>query len=198
MPLPPEGSIITNPTPAPNTGEDPKATITSPTEGTVITQNIFTVQVEASSPVGITRIDLLIDGQLVESKTATPYNFMVGHQPTDGPKTIAIHLTDKNGKTVDQSVPVVFAVNAPITIVKPSSNTTQNGQISIAAVSSQDLGTLSFYANNIVIATADGFQNPDGSYSYNTEWTPTNNGTYNLQAKSNTLSSEKISIIYKK
>lgn len=198
MPLPPEGSIITNPTPTPNTGEDPKASITSPAEGAVITQSIFTVQVEASSPVGITRVDLLIDGQLVESKAAAPYNFMVGRQPTDGPKTIAIHLIDKNGKTVDQSVPVIFAVNAPITIIKPSSNTTQSGQISIAAVSGQDLGTLSFYANNIVIATADGLQNPDGSYIYSTEWTPASNGTYKLQAKSNNTGSEKISIVYKK
>lgn len=198
MPLPPEGSIITNPTPTPNTGEDPKASIISPAEGAVITQSIFTVQVEASSPAGITRIDLLIDGQLVESKTAAPYNFMVGRQLTDGPKTIAIHLIDKNGKTADQSVPVIFAVNAPITLVKPNPNSTQTGHVAIAAVSGQDLGTISFYANAILIATAEGLQNPDGSYTYSTDWIPTTNGTYKLQAKANSTSSEKISILYKK
>lgn len=198
MPLPPEGSIVTNPTPTPNTGEDPKATITSPAEGSVITQSIFTVQVDASSPAGITRVDLLIDGQLVESKSTGPYNFMVGHQLTDGPKTIAIHLTDKNGKTADQSVPVIFAVNAPITIIKPTPNATESGTVTLAAVSGQDFGTINFYANNALVATADGLENPDGSYTYNATWTPTTNGAYKLQAKAGPTSSEKINLTYKK
>lgn len=198
LPFPPEGSIITNPVPTPNTGEDPKATIVYPVEGAVITQSIFSVQVEAESPAGITRVDLLIDGQLIESKTVGPYNFMVNRQLTDGPKVIAIHLTDKNGKTADQSVPVIFAVNAPITIIKPSPNSTQTGQIELTAVSGQNFDALSFYANNILVATAEGLQSPDGSYAYNAVWTPSGSGAYKLQAKNNTDSSERVTFVYKK
>lgn len=198
IPLPPEGSIFTNPTPTPNTGEDPTVTIVSPAESSVITQNSFIVQVDANSPVGIARIDLLIDGQLIESKAAEPYRFVVGRQPTDGPKSIAIHLVDKNGKTADQSIPVFFAVNAPITIIKPAPNTTESGMVTLTAVSGQDFGTLTFYANNVLIATADGLQNPDGSYAYTTVWKPANNSTYKLQAKAGSTNSEKISFTYKK
>jgi membrane carboxypeptidase/penicillin-binding protein PbpC len=196
--LPPEGSIITNPAPTANTGEDPKVTIVSPVEGTVITQNIFAVEVATSSPAGVTRVDLLIDGQLVESKINAPYMFMVNQQLTDGPKTIAVHVVDKNGKTADQSVPVILAINGPINILSPSGGSVQTGQINLNAVSTLDFGELSFYANNILVETVPGIQNPNGSYTYSTTWKPTSSGTYKLYAKNGATSSEKTTFMYKK
>ncbi len=111
LPYPPNGS---KPSSTPPTGEPPTASILSPEEDATISEFPFTVLAGATSASGIARVDLLIDGQLVDTKTVSPYTFVVNKRFTDGARTLAIHVVDMTGVSTDISQPVTFATKPPL------------------------------------------------------------------------------------
>lgn len=188
LPLPPDGSQSITPE---NPGEGPVTTITEPRAGETLTRLPFSVIATPASQNSVARMDLLIDGQLIESKTSGPYNFVVSKRFSDGPRTIAIHSVDQSGRAADISIPVIFAMNTPLTIVSPGKNSQVTGPVNLQAISGTDFGNATFYIDDIAVGTSTA--NPDNdAFRYNYIWDAPKAGTYRLQVKAGGNASAKI------
>lgn len=117
---PPDGSVpVNNNTPAPQNqqpeqidpGQPPEARILHPSEGSVLRPGLFnlTASVVPDKNNTITRVDLLIDGTFIESKTSGPFVFTINQNfGTNTSHTFAIHAVDDKNNTTDDSVLIIF------------------------------------------------------------------------------------------
>jgi membrane carboxypeptidase/penicillin-binding protein PbpC len=185
---PPIGSIPDKDT---TPGDGPLLSIAEPKENATIVQSPFRVSVTTSTA-NMARVDLLIDGQLVESKTSGPFTFLVSKRMSDGRKTIAVHGVGSDGRATDISIPVTFATTDPLTITAPQQGTKVSGPISLQAISSSNLGTASFYINDAVVGASSSTQNEDGTFGYSFIWDAPSTGTYKVQARTPGGQSQKI------
>lgn len=184
------GSVPTTPA---NTSGGPTVTISEPRDGTIITRSPFTVTVLNSSNTTLSKIDLLIDGQLIESKSSEPYTFTVQKKFTDGSRVIAIHAVDAGGHSSDVSVQVLFATNQAIAITSPVKDAVVSGPLTLQAVSGSNLGTATFYVNDAQVGTSLPVEDTqDGTYAYSLVWDAPANGNYKVQVKAGGNSSGKI------
>lgn len=185
------GSLPTTPG---STGDGPAVTISEPRDGAIITRSPFTVTALNSSNTILAKADLLVDGQLIESKTSEPYVFTVQKKFADGSRTIAIHAVDTGGRSSDISVQVVFATNQAITITNPQKDASVSGPITLQAVSGTSLGSATFYINDSQVGTSFPVEDTqDGTYAYSLVWDAPSNGTYKVQIKAGGSSSVKTS-----
>lgn len=187
------GSLPT--APPSTTGDGPSITISEPRDGTIITKSPFTVVAQNNSNSALTKVDLLIDGQLIESKTSNgPYIFNVQKKLADGNRTIAIHAVNSNGRSSDIGVQVIFATNQALTVTNPEKDAHLSGPIILQAVSGNNFGTATFYINDNQVGTSFPTQNTqDGTYTYSVSWDAPTNGTYKIQVKAGGNSSAKTS-----
>lgn len=176
LPIPPTGVEII----APGNSNGPALTISEPQANSIITQLPLTVSIDTKE--SLTKLDVLVDGQLVESKTSAPFTFQIYKQLSDGPRMIAIHAVSLNGRTTDLSVPVTLAVNAPLTIMSPTKNNITINPVTLKAISGNNLGTVTFYVNDAIVGTSQANLS-NGSYIYELTFDAPKPGTYKLFAK---------------
>ncbi len=185
----PPGSATETP---PNTGPGPRVSITEPSDNAVISQNPFTVTVAAESGYGIARVDLSVDGSLVQSLNSSPFVFHIGKTYANGKHTIAAKAVDGQGQTSDTSVDVTFAqAGAPIAISDPADGSQADFPLIISAESPNlydqvqffyqtDQGTAQFLGNSV------NTDHVGGNYQYQMTW---NNkpapGSYRIYAVTN-------------
>ncbi len=92
--------------PPQNNGQGPTISIDQPTDGTTILSLPINVNVAAAGPNPIARVDLSVDGELVQSLRQAPYIFSINKDYGKGPHTIAAKATDTLSLTSDTSVSV--------------------------------------------------------------------------------------------
>lgn len=186
---PPSGSSYGT---QPEGSDAPQVTIQQPQNGSRITQSPFTVQTKVSNTNSVAKVDLLIDGQVIETKTAEPYTFVVTRKILDGEHTLAIQVTDTYGRTADTSIQATFSTTSSLSIVSPKKDQEISSPVAFQAVSNDNLGTVTFYLDDAPIGGSVGIRMQDGSYAYSTLWDAPAPGTYILQARANGATSSKI------
>jgi thermitase len=136
---------VGTPTPPPDT-TPPTVAIASPTGGTV--SGIIVVSVNASDNVGVTRVDLRINGQTLASDTTAPYQFAWDSTTVvNGTVTLTAAAYDAAGNS-SVSVPVSLNVsNSPptdttppkVAITSPTGGTV-SGTVAVAVSASDNVG----------------------------------------------------------
>ncbi len=186
--LPPSGATTTEE----NQSEVTQVSIQEPRSGARITQLPITVSAKVQNPTPGQRVELLLDGQLVESKTTEPYIFTINKKVADGEHVIAVQVVNSFGKSTETSVRVTVSASTPLSISSPVKNQTISSPVAFQAVSNSQLDTVTFYLNDFAVGTSSGIRMQDGTYAYSTIWDAPAPGTYAIQAKSGTNSSSKV------
>lgn len=194
---PPLGNSL----PPPNNGQGPQIAILDPQDDEVIENSPFTVTVSAVSPNQIARMDIFIDGQFVQSKTAPPFTFEINKNYPDGRHTIAVKAVDFENNTSDTSASVIFGSNSPLTLTDPPADSLVIFPLTLTATSGQLHNNVSFYYQDAkgeakLIAKADQVSNFNGGFRYSFRWTQTPpKGKYKLFAKTDTgIETQKVTI----
>jgi len=153
--------------------ELPVVAISSPTGGTVA--GIAPVNVSASDNVGVTRVELLVNGALIANDTSTPYAFSWDStQVADGGATLVVRAYDAAGNSRTSTAVQVSVANTTVTptpvtplpndvipptvsISNPADGSKVNGQVTIKAISSDNVGiaNLSLYVDGVMSATGN-------------------------------------------
>lgn len=89
-------------TPPPDTTK-PTVSITTPTEGSTVIGSSLAVSATASDNVGVTKVDLYVDGALRLSDSTAPYSFSIGSL-TDGAHQLYAVAADASGNTQQSTV----------------------------------------------------------------------------------------------
>jgi thermitase len=162
----------------------PTVAIASPTGGTVAGNVAFTVN--AADNVGVTRVDLRINGTTIASDTATPYQFTWNSTTVaNGTVSVTAVAWDAAGNSAT-SAPVSLVVSnaapdtiAPtVTIASPASGTV-SGNVAVNVVATDNVGVkrVDLRINGTIVATSN-------VAPYNFTWNSATiaNGTVTLDA----------------
>lgn len=185
---PPSDQISPAPSPTPGTGQPPSVSITSPTEGAVISKMPFQVTVSAQSSGFIARVDLSIDGEYYQNLTSSPFIFTINKTLAPGQHTIAVHAVDSAGATADTSVGINVSLASPLSITQPLDQSILQFPVTLIAASDNFYAGADFYyqndkGQNKLIGTSTNIDHVD-QYHYSLVWsTPPPSGTYKLFAE---------------
>jgi thermitase len=131
----------------------PTVAIASPTSGTV--NGVVSVNVDANDNVGVTRVDLLVNGNVLASDATSPFTFTWDTTLLAGTTaTLMARAYDAAGNaTNSQSVALNVSSGAPpaqpdtippnVSISNPSNGNTVNGTVNIAASATDNVGVAS-------------------------------------------------------
>jgi fibronectin type 3 domain-containing protein len=192
-------SVAGTSTPPPSDTTAPTVSFTSPTNGSTVS-GIVTATAGASDNVGVTKVDLSLDGNLKLADTASPYNYSFDSKTlTNGNHTLTAKAYDAAGNTststvtVNVSNPDITAPNAPTGLSAAAANATT---VNLAWSASTDTGSnptgvvkYNVLRNGVVIAqpTATGYtdnnRTANTTYSYTVQAV---DGANNTSANSNT------------
>jgi 1A family penicillin-binding protein len=194
---PPDGSSINDPNPAP--GGAGSIDIISPQENSIITQLPMTINISVSNADTVSRIDIFIDGEPIQSLTKAPYSIQVNKKYSNGPHTITARLLDNFGKTSETSTQINFALDQSLNLTSPAVGETISFPLNLQAESSGELSSVSFYYQSGVVVRNLGLatqQIIDGVYIYTYTWqTKPKSGQYKVYARAeNGPTSQKITI----
>ena len=172
----------------------PSVAITSPGASTTV-GGLVSVNLNASDNVGVTRVDLQVNGSAVTSDTSAPFAFSWDSaKVANGMATLTATAYDAAGnKTTSAGLSVNVSnvattttitaadTTAPtVTISSPANGSTVSGTVSVADLASDNSGsagiTQTLYINGIQVASATGSAL---SYSWNTRKKAP--GSYTLQ-----------------
>jgi hypothetical protein len=153
---------------------------------------VVDIDVSASDNVGVSRVDLLINGSSVASDATSPYAFSWDtSQLPDGTATIGARAYDTAGNS-SSAAPVVVTIanstgataasdNSPpaVSISNPKSGSLVNGVVSIQASATDNVGVsvLTILLDGVVQATAN-----SGSLSYRWNSKKASKGTHQITA----------------
>jgi thermitase len=142
----------------------PDVSITSPTGGSV--SGSVVVSVDASDNVAVTRVDLLVDGELVGSDTTAPFAvaWNTESHPNGAAELVARAYDAANnqgtsqgvGVTVDNPLAEEDSIPPEVFILSPSATTTVSGTINIQ-ISAQDniaVALVKCYVDGVLKGTA--------------------------------------------
>jgi hypothetical protein len=103
----PAGGTSTGPAPTPTpTPVAPAVTITSPADGTSFGDSLG-MNASVTDDTGVAKVDFLIDGQLVATRTSAPWSYTYDSRSlSSGWHTVTIRATDLDGLTGQASVRV--------------------------------------------------------------------------------------------
>ena len=180
---PGEGPVI-------NDADRPEVKITSPDDGDSVSGNSFKIAVSAKSEKGIAKVQISIDGEIIDTLTESPYTTTVKQTYSDGTHTITARATDANGISNDtSSIFIVGDLANVLAMTDPNNNAKVDFPLTVAASSEVLYKTVSFYYQGSGSAKLIGTAQPDAiasaPYSYSFTWAvkpPA--GTYKLYAKS--------------
>jgi len=162
----------------------PSAYITSPANNVAVS-GIITVSVSVMDNVGVSKVELYINGALFASDSSSPFSFTWDTTKlTDGSYSLKVLAYDSAGN-VGQSASVTVTVsNADTTaptasITSPANSATVSGIITVSASASDNVGVskVELYINGTLFAS-------DSSSPFTFTWDTTKyaNSTYTLKA----------------
>ncbi|WP_249051820.1 PHB depolymerase family esterase [Cellulomonas fimi] len=96
----------------PEDKEAPTVSVTSPADGATVTGDVD-VTATASDDVGVTRVELLVDGVVRATDSTAPYAFTWDTAGNGGTRTVAARAYDAAGKSATSTVTVT--VDGPVT-----------------------------------------------------------------------------------
>ena len=151
----------------------PSVSIASPTGGSV--SGVVAVSTSATDNVGVTRVDLLVNGSVVASDTSAPYNFSWDSSAFAGSSvTLTARAYDAAGnaatsQSVTLSVTSAAAPSNPDTtppvvrITSPANGSRVNGMVNVAVSASDNVAvsSVSLSIDGMTVATSN-----SGSISY--------------------------------
>lgn len=162
----------------------PTVSITSPASGASIS-GTTSVAISATDNVGVTSVELYVDGVLKGTDTSSPYSVSLNTtQLSAGTHTLQAKAYDAAGNVGQStafSVAVVNDTTAPTaSITSPTSSSTVSGTVTVnvSATDAMGVSKVELYVNGSLYATY-------GSAPYSITWNTSSyaNGTYTLQAK---------------
>jgi hypothetical protein len=131
---PPPPPPLPPPPPAPDV-QPPTATILSPSGGALLT-GMVSIAVNAQDNIGVTKVELLVDGVLAATDNAAPWQFSWNTDPlTDGSRDLVARAYDQAG-----NVGVSRAV--PVTVKHPFKLSFRNSTYTDVVLNAQNQGTL--------------------------------------------------------
>lgn len=86
----------------------PVVSIIQPQDDAIITKIPEIIAVSAVAKAGIARVDMLLDGQVIQSLASEPFTFTIDKKYPNGQHVIGIKAIDKNGISEETSVTVIF------------------------------------------------------------------------------------------
>ncbi len=152
----------------------PTTLVTSPSSGATV-NGIVTVTANASDNIGVTRVDLYVNGAFYSSDTQSPYAFSWDTTPLGNANaTLAAHAYDAAGnKGVSSGVSVKVQnftdVTPPIvSISNPAAGAKVTGVIAVTASATDDTGVqgIDLYIDGKKVSSATG---ANLSYNWNTK-----------------------------
>jgi len=170
----------------------PVATITSPGTGNVVS-GLLAVNVNATDNVGVTRVDLKVNGNVIASDTTAPYGFSVDTtQWANGGATLVASAYDAAGNqassssvgvTISNTVALAPDTTPPVLAISaPANGATVSGNVNVAVSASDNAGPagikLQLLINGTQVASASG-----GSLSYRWSTNKLASGSYTLTAR---------------
>ncbi|WP_246167615.1 S8 family serine peptidase [Propionivibrio limicola] len=128
----------------------PSVSIGSPTAGSTV-KGLVAVDVSASDNVGVSRVDLLVNGTKIASDTTAPFGFSWDStKATDGSATLAAYAYDAAGNSASRNVTVTVAnataadSQAPVaTISNPVDGSTVAGVVAVKATGTDNVAVTS-------------------------------------------------------
>ncbi|QWZ06693.1 fibronectin type III domain-containing protein [Nocardioides panacis] len=122
---------------------NPETAITSPHQGDVVTTGQVTVSATATDNVGVSQVDLQVDGTTVGTDTTAPYTF--DWTATDGEHTLQTVAHDAAGNTGTSSVVQVTGTTPDTTdpttsITSPADGATVSGPTTVTADAADNRG----------------------------------------------------------
>ena len=66
------------------------------------------VQVAAAGSKTIIKVEISVDGEIIQSKSSAPYTFSINTDFGAGPHVLAAKATDINGKSADTSINITY------------------------------------------------------------------------------------------
>lgn len=89
-------------------GNPPTVVISSPADNSTIESLPFSIQATATPDTGnqIVRMDLFIDGAVVQTVNSSPYTFIVSQGVNSGTHTIAVQAADDKSNSADTSITI--------------------------------------------------------------------------------------------
>lgn len=165
----------------------PSVSVTSPSGGSVV-KGLVSIGVSASDNVGVSRVDLVVNGTAVASDITSPYAFSWDStKVADGNATLTAYAYDAAGNYSGSSVAVKVANTADTiaptaTIGNPASGAKVSGTINIQGSANDNVGVarLDLYIDGVLKASATG---SSLSYKWNTRKVVAGNHTLRLDAK---------------
>jgi hypothetical protein len=170
----------------------PSASISSPGSGSSVS-GLLAVNVSATDNVGVTRVDLKLNGGVIATDTASPYSFSLDTtQLSNGSATLVAVAYDAAGNAGSSS-PVAIAVNNTaatavdttppvVAISAPANGTSVSGNVTISVTASDNLGStglkLQLLINGSQVASGSG-----GTLTYKWNVTKAASGSYTLEAR---------------
>jgi len=164
----------------------PLAIITSPSDGSVITGGVITVNVSATDNVGVTKVELYVNGSLHSTDTSSPYSFLWdSSQRPDGTYQFYAKAYDAAGNTAQSgsislnltrpqtdTTPPVVSISSP-----PDGSVITGGVITVNVSATDNVGVtkVELYVNGSLHSTDtsspysflwDSSQRPDGTYQF--------------------------------
>jgi hypothetical protein len=172
---------------APTDTAAPTTSITSPANGATVSGSV-TISASASDNVGVTKVDLLVDGSVAGTMTSSPYVLLwdTTRSPngTHTLQTKAYDAAGNAGLSAIVSVNVnnaISSANLTVSITNPTNGSTvprnQNVTVSAAATDTVAVTKMQFYVNNNLLCTTT-------TAPYKCGWkVPGKKASYNIQAK---------------
>jgi len=169
----------------------PTAAIASPTGGATVA-GLVPISVSASDNVGVSRVELLVNGSKLASDTTSPYGFSWDStQLADGTATLTAYSYDATGNYSSHTVTVKVANTTETTadtsppaavISNPTSGTTVNGAVAIQASASDNVGVtqLKLYIDGALKSSVNG---DSLSYKWNTKKAAKGTHTLKIEAR---------------
>lgn len=160
----------------------PTVSINSPTNGASVSGTV-SIQVSASDNVGVNSVSLSVDGAVIGTLTAAPYNF--SWTVSSGTHTITATATDAAGNSASNSISIsqntVSADNTPpsVTINSPANGSSVSGTVNVGITATDNVGvsSVSLSLDGALLTTLS-----TSPYSYSWNTTNTTDGTHTLTA----------------
>jgi len=162
----------------------PATSITFPSNNSSVS-GIVSVTVNASDNVGVTKVELYVNGVLMATDSGTPYVFSWDTSSlAAGTYTLSTKAYDAAGnvgQSINAVVTVVNDTTAPVvSLTTPVNVSSVSGTVAIAASASDNVGVsnVEFYLNGAIIYASN-----VAPYTYNWNSTSVANGSYTLIAR---------------
>ncbi|WEN43589.1 Thermitase [Thauera sp. GDN1] len=170
----------------------PSVGISNPAAGSTVS-GLVAVDVSAIDNVGVSRVELTVNGKSVGSDTTAPFGFSWDSTTVaDGSATVTAYAYDAAGNYASKTVSVTVANSAektlsadtvaPVaTISNPTGGSKVSGTVSVKGAGSDDAGVtlMRLYVNGKLVSSVNG---ASLSYSWNTRKVATGSHTLKLEA----------------